>query len=169
MTRVSVSHIKESCRLGAEHPSGTKLVVAKFFCDNFTQNHSRNLWEFQWKFRDSESMSFAKPFFNVLHKVISHYRWPSLTPSSCMSVLPSQNFLHHSLTYVSLIKFGPHAALIWRWISAVLWPSACKKGSLRESHTWRQLSLMWGYVNLSYTMTSASIQRVITSRSSLCM
>ena len=53
-------------------PSGTKLVVAKFFCDSFIQNRLTNLREFQWKFRDSELTSLANHFVNMLHKVISH-------------------------------------------------------------------------------------------------
>jgi hypothetical protein len=69
----------------------------------------------------------------------------------------------HSLSLVHTLhsfsdEFKPHYGL-----------QLAKNGSLCESCTWRQLSLMWGYRNLCHAMTSASIQRVIMSRSSLRM
>ena len=56
-------------------------------------------------------------------------------PSSWMSVRPSLNFLHHSCTLPSLIKFSSYTLLILRWISAAVRPSACRKRIiLRNSH-----------------------------------
>ena len=56
-------------------------------------------------------------------------------PLSWTSVRPSLNFLHHSRTLPSLIKFSPYTLLILRRISAALRPSFCRKRiTLRNSH-----------------------------------
>jgi len=56
-------------------------------------------------------------------------------PSSWTSVRPSLNFLHHSRTLPSIIKFSPYTLLILQWISAALRPYACRKRiTLRNTH-----------------------------------
>jgi hypothetical protein len=50
-------------------------------------------------------------------------------PSSGTSVCPSLNFLHHSLTQLSLITLSPYTWHNRRWISAALCPSAWRKRS----------------------------------------
>jgi len=50
--------------------------------------------------------------------------WPL---SSCTLVRPSLNFLHHSLTQLSLITLSPYTRHNRRWISASLRPSTWRK------------------------------------------
>ena len=57
--------------------------------------------------------------------------WP---PSSCASVRPSLNFLHHSRTVLSLITLSPYTRHNRRWISAALCPSAWRKRRERRWH-----------------------------------
>jgi len=98
--------------------------------------------------------------------------WP---PSLCTSVLPSRNFLHHSLTHLPLIKFGPYTALILRRISAALWPSDCKKtdhcanlvlaGSFYSSTNVNMLIAQW---ELSAMADGVVWDEAIVYRSVLC-
>jgi hypothetical protein len=59
--------------------------------------------------------------------------WP---PSSCTSVRPSLNFLHHILTQLSLITLSPYTQHNWRWISAGLLREENK--SQPVPHSWRE-------------------------------
>jgi hypothetical protein len=87
-------------------------------------------------------------------------------PTSCTSVLPSQNFLHHYLTHLSLIKFGPYTAHILWWISAALWPSACKKQITAHSSTHVNMPIaQW---ELNAMIGRVVSEKAIVYRSVLC-
>jgi len=97
------------------------------------------LWKFDTKVvlgvcgNSSESSDIVKWCFPRTHwstlwtssSVTIEWRpWP---PSSCTSVRPSLNFLHHSLTQLSLITLSPYTWHNRRWVSATFCPSAWRK------------------------------------------
>ena len=103
------------------YPSCTELMVTQFVRDNSIQSSPRNLWKFFRKFWYCESTFSTHALVDFLNEFISHnWVWPL---SSCISVHPSLNFLHHSLTtQLSLVTLSPYTWHNQRRISAALCP-----------------------------------------------
>ena len=109
------------------YPPCTQLMVTQSVCDNLIQSSPRSLWN------SSESSDIVKRRFPRKHwstfwtsssVTIECRSWP---PLSSTSVRPSLNFLHHSLTQLSLITLLLYTQHNQRWILAVLCPYVWRK------------------------------------------
>jgi hypothetical protein len=105
----------------------TELMVTQSVHDNSIKSSPRSLWQF---FRSSDIMKRCFPrmhcrfFWTSSPVTIECCLW---LPLSCTSMLPSLNFLHHSLTQLSLITLSTYTRHHWWWISAAHCPSAWRK------------------------------------------
>jgi hypothetical protein len=98
------------------YPPCTELMVTQSVCYSSTQSSPRSFWKFFRKLWYRETTFSTQALVDFSKEFISH-NW-----ASCTSVPPSLNFLHHSLTQLSLITLSPYTRHNRRWISAALCP-----------------------------------------------